>query len=165
MVIEVSKKFLPSLAVGFSDPRVTLFTGDGAEYLRTHKSSFDVIIVDSSDPIGPAESLYQETFYTTMKEALKEGGIISTQAECLWLSLDLIHKLLKHARTLFPHADYAYTTIPTYPSGQIGFLVASLGDTCKEPKRQISAPMKYYNAEIHKAAFVLPEFAKKALSS
>jgi spermidine synthase len=78
--------------------------------------------------------------------------------------LDIIKNLLTFSKQLFTHAEYAYTTIPTYPSGQIGFMLASTGDSCKKPKRVLEdLDTKYYNADIHSAAFVLPTFTKKAL--
>ena len=74
--------------------------------------------------IGPAESLYTNSFYNTMKAALKKGGIICTQGECLWLHLPLIRKVMDNAASLYSSVRYAFTTIPTYPCGQIGFIMA-----------------------------------------
>jgi spermidine synthase len=91
-------------------------------------------------------------------------------AENQWLHLPLITKLKKDCKEVFPSVEYAYTTIPTYPSGQIGFMVC-----CKDAKRDLSKPVRsftpeeerklfqYYNQDIHMAAFVLPNFAKLAL--
>lgn len=93
-----------------------------------------------------------------------------TTAENQWLHLPLITQLKKDCKEVFPVAEYAYTTIPTYPSGQIGFMVC-----CKDPTRDVKVPLRrwtpeeeeqkcrYYNAEVHKASFVLPTFAKKQL--
>lgn len=166
MVIEVSKKWLPHMAVGFDDPRVKVTIGDGCKFLENSKSEYDVIIVDSSDPVGPAEVLFEKPFYVNMKNALRPGGVIATQAECLWLHLDLIKRLLVQAKEMFNQAEYAYTTIPTYPSGMIGFCILSLRDESSSiPKRELPAEkLRYYNKDIHKAAFVLPEFARKAFS-
>lgn len=162
-VINVSKKYLPQLSCGFDDSRVKIHIGDGAEYLKERPKSFDVVIVDSSDPVGPAESLYSQQFYETLRNSLREGGIVATQAECQWLHLNIIKDLVDHSKKLFKHAEYAYTTIPTYPCGQIGFLLGSLGDSCKVPKRTLEKETQYYNSEIHSAAFVLPTFTRKAL--
>lgn len=166
MVIDVSKKYLPQLAKGFDDKRVKVFVEDGCKFLEKYKNEFDVIIVDSSDPIGPAEVLFEKPFYVNMKNALKEGGIVSTQAECMWLHLDIIKKLIKESREIYPVVEYAYTTMPTYPSGQIGFCICSKrNETSSIPKRELQTDdLKYYNKEIHKAAFVLPEFVRKELS-
>jgi spermidine synthase len=168
MVIDISKKFLPGMTKGFNDYRVKIHLGDGCAFLKEKKGEFDVIIVDSSDPIGPAETLFQQSFYQYLREGLKEPyGIICTQAECQWLHLDLIKNLLQFSKKYFKYAEYAYTTIPSYPCGQIGFLIASLYESCKIPKRNIDKEieLKYYNSEIHTASFILPEFAKKSLYS
>jgi len=167
MVIDVSKIHLKQLAKGFEDKRVKVFVEDGCKFLERYKKEFDVIIVDSSDPIGPAEVLFEKPFYINMRNALKDGGLISTQAECLWLHLEIIKKLLKESREIYKKVEYAYTTMPTYPSGQIGFCICSLRDESPSiPVREIAdEDLKYYNKEIHKAAFVLPQFAKKALNS
>jgi len=166
-VIDVSKKYLPSMSNGFDDPRVEVFVGDGFEFLKNHKKTFDVIIVDSSDPVGPAESLYQQPFYCLMKESLCPGGIVCTQAECQWLHLDLIKNLMDFSKPLFNHVNYAYTCIPSYPCGQIGFLLGSMRENdCKVPLRRLDgAILNYYSEEIHRSAFVLPEFARRKLCS
>lgn len=78
-VIRVSKKYLPSLAVGFKHPKVQVVIGDGFEYLKQNQNSFDVIITDSSDPVGPAQSLFQHEYYELLGRALKPGGIICCQ--------------------------------------------------------------------------------------
>jgi len=152
------------MASVLSDPRVTVYIGDGFEFLATHEGTYDTIITDSSDPVGPAASLFQKPYFQLLHDALAPGGHISTQGECLWLHLPLITELRNMASTIFPVAEYAFTTIPTYPSGQIGFLVCS-----KEPNRDLSTPLRelqgnmYYNKAVHGAAFVLPEFGRAML--
>ena len=93
-VISYSKKYLPSLACGYDDPRVTVKVMDGAEFMRQNPGVFDVIITDSSDPIGPASVLFEAPFYRGMYDALADGGIICTQGECMWLHKDLIKPLV-----------------------------------------------------------------------
>jgi len=169
-VIRLSKKYLPSMAVGFQHPAVKVHIGDGFEFLKEYKNTFDVIITDSSDPEGPAESLFKEPYFKLLSEALRDGGVITTQAECQWLHLDIIKDVKKACLSVFPVAEYAYTTIPTYPAGQIGFMVC-----CKDASRDVSNPIRswdekeeeklcrYYNKEIHRAAFVLPTWVRSAL--
>ncbi|DAZ97809.1 TPA: hypothetical protein N0F65_002479 [Lagenidium giganteum] len=172
MVCDVSKKFFAnSLATSFDDPRLTLLHADAAAFLRDdNQDKFDVIIVDSSDPVGPAEVLFRKEFYENMKKSLAPGGVVCTQGECLWLHLDLIVEVLGRCQTIFPTIQYAYTTIPTYPSGQIGFVLCSLDESenmLTKPKREPSAEMletlRYYNSKIHEAAFVLPTFAERKI--
>jgi spermidine synthase len=126
----VGKKFFgKTMATAFEDPRVKLFIDDAARYLREEGAgqNYDVIICDSSDPVGPADVLFQPEFFLSMKNALNPAtGVICTQGECQWLHLDFIEGVIAKVRDLFPSVRYAYTTIPTYPSGQIGFLIASV---------------------------------------
>jgi len=78
-VIRLSKKYLPGMAVGYSDPKVKTHVGDGFKFLEENKTEFDVIITDSSDPDGPAESLFQKPYFQLLHDALREGGVITTQ--------------------------------------------------------------------------------------
>ncbi|KFA73658.1 hypothetical protein S40288_07639 [Stachybotrys chartarum IBT 40288] len=182
-VPRLSKQYLPDMAAGLTHPKSTVHIGDGFKFLNDYKNAFDVIITDSSDPDGPAESLFQKSYFQLLHDALREGGVITTQgcmfpfflrkvwvAENQWLHLSLITRIKKDCKEVFPVAEYAYTTIPTYPSGQIGFMVCT-----KDPNRDVKVPLRswtpeeeeqkcrYYNSEIHRAAFVLPTFAKKAI--
>ncbi|KAK4944530.1 putrescine aminopropyltransferase [Elasticomyces elasticus] len=170
-VIRLSKKYLPGMSVGFDHPAVKTHIGDGFKFLADKKNQFDVIITDSSDPEGPAESLFQKPYFELLHGALREGGVITTQgSENQWLHLSLIAQLKKDCKQVFPTVEYAYTTIPTYPSGQIGFMVCS-----KDANRDVTKPLrswsmeeeeklcKYYCKEVHEAAFVLPVFARQAL--
>jgi len=171
-VINVSKKFLPSMSVGFQHPKVKVHIGDGFEYLRDHKNEFDVIITDSSDPEGPAHVLFEEPYFKLLSDALTEKGVMTTQGECMWLHLPVIKKVHAACNKVFPTVKYAYTTIPTYPSGQIGFMVCS-----KDPEAKPNVPLRkftsaeeidkfrYYNSGIHEAAFVLPNFARKVIQN
>ena len=102
-----------------------------------------------------------------MKNALAPGGILCTQGECQWLHLDLIGTVVDMCKELFPTVRYAFTTIPTYPSGQIGFIVAS-NDPEKNPSNPLGrlpagTSLRYYSPEVHKAAFVLPVMTAKKL--
>jgi len=153
------------MAAGYDDPRVKVNIGDGCKFLEESKNEYDIIIVDSSDPVGPAEVLFEKPFYVNMRNALREGGVISTQGECQWLHLELIKRLLDQSRELYKHAEYAFTTIPTYPCGQIGFVICSLRDESPSvPVREIPTDdLRYYNKEVHRASFVLPQFASKVL--
>ena len=198
-VIRLSTKYLPAMSIGFRHPNASVYIGDGFEFLRNSEDEFDVIITDSSDPKGPAKTLFEKPYFELLKGALSEGGIIITQgywhissstissfqscnyfwnrvltrwslAENQWLHLPLITHIRKSCLDIFPRVEYGYTTIPTYPSGQIGFLVC-----CKDKDRNLKEPLrywseeeeeklcKYYNKAIHSAAFVLPAFAGKAL--
>lgn len=163
-VPRVSKLYLPHMAAGYDDPRVTLFIGDGFKFLNDYKNEFDVIITDSSDPVGPANSLFQKPYFQLLKESLRAGGTISTQGECIWLHLPLINDLMSMSRGLFPKAEFGWTSIPTYPSGTIGFVVATLdGDRdLRTPVRDLQN-CRYWSKAVHKQAFTLPTFAQKVV--
>jgi len=168
-VVDVSKKYLPRMAKGFDDKRVTVFIGDGFQFLKDHQDSYDVIITDSSDPVGPASVLFETPFYDCMYSSLRDGGIVCTQGECMWLHLGLIRPLIQKISAKYTTVEYAYTTIPTYPSGQIGFIIATKNksDGCSSaarvPDEKTEKELQYYSKELHSAAFVLPAFARRAI--
>jgi spermidine synthase len=170
-VVEVSKQFFGgSTATAFSDPRAEVLYMDAAVYMKGHAAEFDVIIVDSSDPVGPAETLYSSSFYRDMHTALRDGGVVCTQGECQFLHLELIRRVMEDARGVYPVVDYAYSCVPTYPDGQIGFIIATKTadpTTLRAPKRALTDDMRrslrYYSEAIHAAAFVLPTFAAAKL--
>lgn len=112
-VIEVSKKYLPKMATSFADPRLTVHVGDGFEFMKRNQEAFDVIITDSSDPVGPAESLFQDSYFTLLKSALRPGGIISSQGNDLkWLPREIIWYHTQHfyyigSQTVIPGHTFA----------------------------------------------------------
>jgi spermidine synthase len=163
-VVDACYKYFPDIAKAMKDKRVIHHYDDGAKFARDNTGRFDVILVDSSDPVGPAEVLFKEPFYKDMASALSTTGIIATQAESFWYHGDVISSLFEFIPNIFPEYGYYYTTIPTYPSGIIGFTFLSNQinpyNVIPDSKR-VPQGLKYYSPEIHKAAFVLPEFAKK----
>ncbi|KAG7441994.1 uncharacterized protein BT62DRAFT_922999 [Guyanagaster necrorhizus] len=128
-MIRVSKPYLPRMSCLLSSPKVTVFIGDGFKFLAEHKGRYDAIITDSSDP----------PYFQLFHDALAPGGRICTQGECLWLHFPLISQLISMTLEIFPVSQYGYTTIPTYPSGQRGFIVCS-----KEPDRDLSKPLRIH---------------------
>lgn len=172
-VMEICEKYLPSLSSGLKHPKVNVKACDGLKYLEDHPGEFDVIITDSCDPIGPAEHLFGEKYYKSLKAALKPGGIIASQGGTAWESIEQVKRTLHICKETFGVAAYAVTSVPTYPTGQIGFVMGSLNNKINfaEPIRIFSdeelnnMEMKYYNDRIHRAAFVLPTFIEKELSS
>ncbi|KAG2707418.1 hypothetical protein I3760_05G147800 [Carya illinoinensis] len=179
MVVNVSKQYFPDIAVGYEDPRVNLHIGDGVAFLKgAPAGSYDAIIVDSSDPVGPAQELFEKPFFESVSKALRPGGVVCTQAESIWLHMHIIEHIMANCRQIFKGSvNYAWTTVPTYPSGVIGFMLCSTEGPpvdFKHPVNPIDAndaynkskgPLKFYNSEIHTAAFCLPSFAKKVIES
>ncbi|CAL4888773.1 unnamed protein product [Urochloa decumbens] len=179
LVIDVCKDFFPHLSVGFEDPRVRLHVGDAVEFLRNApEGTYDAIIVDSSDPIGPAQELVEKPFFDTIARALRPGGVLCNQAESMWLHTHLIQDMLSICRETFKGSvHYAWTSVPTYPSGVIGFLLCAKEGppvnflTPVNPIEKLEGATKagreirFYNSEMHRAAFVLPTFVKKELEA
>ncbi|XP_053683675.1 spermidine synthase [Sabethes cyaneus] len=170
-VVELSKTYLPFMACGFDSPKLKLTIGDGFEYMKQREGEFDVIITDSSDPIGPAESLFNESYFGLAKKALKPNGIICSQGGSFWVDKTLVKDTLNHIRKHFPVTGYALASVPSYPSGQIGYFIASLNEDTKlnEPTKTFTdeeidrMKLRYYTTEIHRSAFTLPRFAAKFL--
>lgn len=170
-VIEASKKYLPFMAQGFASPKVTLLVCDGFKFMSDHPGEFDVIITDSSDPIGPAVNLFTEQYFGLLKQALKPNGIICSQGGTFWSQVEHVKETLKNCRKHFEVVNYATASVPTYPTGLIGFVIASRQsqDVLTVPKLKFSdeevetLDLRYYNSEIHCASFVLPNIIKKLL--
>ncbi|PWZ15380.1 Spermidine synthase 1 [Zea mays] len=179
MVVDVSKQFFPHLAVGFEDPRVSLHIGDGVAFLKNApEGTYDAVIVDSSDPIGPAQELFEKPFFQSVARALRPGGVVCTQAESIWLHMHIIEDIFVNCRQVFKGSvNYAWTTVPTYPSGVIGFMLCSTEGPAvdfqhpvfnieeDEHSTKSKGPLKFYNSEIHTASFCLPSFAKRVIES
>lgn len=178
MVIDVSKKFFPELAVGFEDPRVHLHIDDAIKFLRNApKGKYDAIIVDSSDPVGPAQELVEKPFFETIARALRPGGVVCNMAESMWLHTHLIQDMLSICHETFKGSvHYAWASVPTYPSGVIGFLICSTEGPPVDFKNPVNPienvegavkhkrELKFYNSEVHQAAFALPTFLKREVS-
>ena len=163
-VVELCRKYIPSTACGFDDRRMHLTIGDGLEFVKQRKNEYDVIIVDSTDPIGPGEVLFGREFYESVHAALKADGVVASQSESIFLYPDIVRRLYGFTRELFKYNGYAFIAVPTYPAGSIGVCVASKANPVKKPLRQMDEDLKkvlkYYTPEIHEAAFVLPAFTK-----
>ncbi|KAK8962696.1 Spermidine synthase 1 [Platanthera guangdongensis] len=179
MVVDVSKHFFPNLAIGFEDSRVNLHIGDGVAFLRNvPEGTYDAVIVDSSDPIGPAQELFEKPFFESVAKALRPGGVVCTQAESIWLHMHIIEGIVSNCRQVFKGTvNYAWTTVPTYPSGVIGFMLCSTEGPPVDFQRPVHSidenddfnkakgPLKFYNSDIHSAAFCLPSFARRVIDS
>jgi len=164
-VVETSKEYLPEIACGLDDPKVEVHYQDGIKYVQAHKNEFDIILVDSTDPIGPAVGLFQRNFYKDCYEALKEDGIFVAQTESPYYDEELIPKVNKDIRSLYPITKLYLAFIPTYPGGCWSF---TMGSKKYDPETVDLAnwpnyPTRYYNPGIHKAAFVLPNFVQELL--
>ncbi|WP_050616849.1 spermidine synthase [Bacillus testis] len=159
-VIEYSKKYLPSIAGKLDDRRVEVKVGDGFMHIAEAENQYDVILVDSTEPVGPAVNLFTKGFYAGISKALKEDGLFVAQSDNPWFKAELIAQVQKDVKEIFPITRLYTANIPTYPSGMWCF---TLGSKKYDPLEADSSRFpdietNYYTKELHKAAFVLPKF-------
>ncbi|NWG34207.1 MAG: polyamine aminopropyltransferase [Chloroflexi bacterium] len=164
-VVELSREhFAASFGDPWVDPRAKLLIRDAFGYLEENPGQFDVIISDTTDPIGMAERLFSDEFYKLMVRALAPGGAAATQCEQPFFDTELIKQIYKAAKGLVKNPAYYYANIPTYPGGGIGFMYVSNTPWTEGLKTPYPpGENKYFNPEVHKAAFALPEFFRKEL--
>lgn len=161
-VIEYSKQFLPSIAGQLEDERVDVQVGDGFMHIAQSENQYDVIMVDSTEPVGPAVNLFTKGFYTGISKALKEDGLFVAQSDNPWFKADLIAKVQSDVKEVFPITRLYTANIPTYPSGLWCFTMGSkkYNPLTVNEERFHDIETKYYTKELHKAAFVLPKFVE-----
>lgn len=159
-VVEVSRKYLPTIAAAYDDERVQIKIGDGIQHVKDHKNTYDVIIIDSTDPVGPGVGLFTKEFYQSVSEALTEDGMMIAQTESPYVNLEQIEGIYSDIHSIFPIARIMLANIPTYPSGLWCFTIGSKKYDPREldPAKIPDRAGKYYNKSIHYGAFALPEF-------
>ncbi len=174
VVIKASKLHLPTLSSAFNHEKVDLEIGDGIKYLaECADESYDLILIDGSDPEGPAKGLFTETFFRDVYRCLKPGGVLGTHSESPHFNRQVFIELTQLQYKIFgkDKVNTYLVYIPTYPSGMWSFLNASKGDV--HPLNDLDDAtadqfskdndLQYYSAEIHRSAFVLPPFVKKLI--
>lgn len=171
-VIETCKRYLPNHSRGaFDDPRVSIVIDDGLRFVSGPGESFDVIISDSTDPIGPGEALYTRDFYAACRERLSEGGIMVAQNGNLFTQLDEITTTASRLAPLFRDAAFYTAAVPTYIGGAMAFAWATDDPALRrmaldELETRYAASgieTRYYTPEVHQAAFALPRFMLDAV--
>ena len=165
-VIDVCKKFLPSISGKLDDPKVEIEVRDGAAYIAPHPNTFDVILIDSTDPIGPGEKLFTAEFYQNVLKALTENGIMACQSESPIAVPDECRRINKLLASVFPYVQPYTACVPTYPGGQWTWTFCSKGlkpfDQLNEGlAAELSKTCRYYNRGIHDAVFTLPNYVKE----
>lgn len=153
-VIEVSKQYFPNLSSGFSDPRATIVKVDGVEIIRESDKVWDVIIVDSTDPVGSAKTLFTREFYSLAFEALKPDGIIVSQTESLLFHAPFVREIQLLLREHFPIVDCYAQAIATYAGNWWTFSIGSKSKRLRTPKGKIHIKHRYYSYQIHRKAFL-----------
>lgn len=168
-VIVTSERFFPSVASGLSDPRVTVRIEDGIRFVAEAEEEYDLIIVDSTDPFtGPGEGLFTEEFYRDCSRILRKGGILVNQHESPYYceNASVAKKMHDKMKRAFPICTVYQAYIPTYPSGHWLFGFASKdvdppGDAV--PGRMDGIDTRYFNEEVRKASFALPNYVRELL--
>lgn len=164
-VVINSQKYFPVFKAAFDDPRLKLTITDAIEYVKTSDKEYDLVIIDSSDPIGPAIGLYSLEFYQNINRILAQDGMMVAQSESPIFYQDIFQSVYRNIQEVYPIAKVYLGSVPTYVAGPWSFTVGSK----KYDPAQISgdspdlSELKYYNRETHMAAFCLPPYIKKLL--
>jgi spermidine synthase len=163
MVIDVCKKYLPTIACELDNPKCEILVEDAIEYIKGKEN-----LIDSTDPMGPGEGLFTEEFYTNVKHSLKAGGIVCAQSESPFVNKEEIKKMYALLKKVFPICSTFTSNIPTYPAGYWAWAFCS--ETVKplsywDERRgnAITKTCKIYNREYHEARFALPNYLKELL--
>ncbi|MFV0342922.1 MAG: polyamine aminopropyltransferase [Anaerocolumna sp.] len=171
-VVKVCKKYLPLTASKLEDEKVHIYYEDGLKFVRRKEGEYDLIIVDSTDPFGPGEGLFTKEFYGNCYRALNDEGILVNQHESMYYtsyaaSMERAYKRIKES---FPVAKIYQAHIPTYPSGHWLFGFASkkydpIQDLDEDKWNALGLKTRYYNTDLHKGAFAIPNYIKEQLNS
>lgn len=172
MVIEFCKEYLPGISGGaFNDQRTELIIGDGAVYVDETKDRYDIIIIDSPDPVGPARVLFSEKFYSGIHRILDSGGIMTRQTGSVNMQADEQKEAYTLLKGMFDHVLFYLYTVPTYIGGLFSTAFCSdsvnpldIGyDELNSRFKQALLKTLYYNPEIHRGAFCVPKFFQENL--
>jgi len=167
-VVEISKKHFPHLTDGLSDPRANLVFSDGKKYIEEYDGAFDVVMLDLSDPVGPAADLFQKSFHQTVFEKLNDDGILVAQSESPFYNKETVRAMYKNFREIFPIVKMYTCFMPIYPSTLWSFAFCSKKyDPIKDFQRKryddLKLDLRYYNDDIHLASFAQPQFIRKLI--
>ena len=168
MVVNACKEFIPQTSCALNDPRLDLVIGDGLKFVKETDENFDVILVDSTDPIGPAEPLFNISFYQDIYKCLSDDGIVISQGESPFYFKDMQQKLLGIKKEVFSIATIYNFSNLTYPGGLWSFTVGSkkyhpVKDFKPCRLAESGLLFEYYNEGIHRSAFAIPSFMRENL--
>lgn len=172
-VVEMCKEFLPEHSKGaYDDPRLNLVIDDGMRFVATTEEKFDVIISDSTDPIGPGEVLFSENFYQACRRCLNDGGVLVTQNGTPFMQLDGVQNTAGRMNGLFADWHFYMAAVPTYIGGAMTFAWGATNaalrnvplDTLRQRFAGSGIVTRYYNPEVHLGAFALPQYVLQAIN-
>lgn len=172
-VVEASKLHFKGVG-DFDNPKLRVHYEDGIAFVKNVSDPYDVIIIDGSDPVGPAEGLFEKQFYEYCKNALTEKGVLTSQTESPWVKsyYPSMEKVFSALDELFPVSRMYLSFIPLYPAGMWSMACASKGPDPLDKEvinridnqHQILETLRYYNRDIHTGSFALPNFVKEIIS-
>jgi spermidine synthase len=170
-VIEFSKQYLPGISAGaFDDARLEVVIADGADYMKAEGERFDVIIVDSTDPVGPGEVLFTDTFYGHARARLNPDGVLVTQNGVPFMQGAELTNTMRAFKALFADATCYLATIPTYYGGPMAMGWGTDGaaretplDALERRFAEAGFETRYYTPAAHKAAFALPGYVARLI--
>ena len=170
MVVSACRAHMPKISAGLSDPRVTVVNEDGAAFVAKYENEFDVILVDSTDPVGPGIALYEMSFYQSVRRGLRAGGAAVFQTESPLFMEKVFSSSVSNLTGVFGAGRCRpyLATIPSYPGALWSFTFCSedVDPVLRAPESippKLEDELSYYSAEVHRAAFALPVFAKRLL--
>ena len=172
-VIDMAKEYLPNHSQGaFDDPRANIVIADGMDFVRDTGQTFDVIISDSTDPIGPGEILFTDDFYAQCKRILNPGGVIVTQNGVAFFQLDEVQTTAQRMSRHFTDMTFYGAAVPTYYGGIMTFAWGSDDPALRRIDVEIlqhrfnksGIQTQYYTPEVHRASFALPKYITDAIA-
>ncbi|RKX27849.1 MAG: spermidine synthase [Candidatus Zixiibacteriota bacterium] len=168
MVVETAKKHFPYLTEGLNDPRAKVVYRDGKAYIEEATESYDLILLDLSDPIGPAADLFQKSFHQTVFDRLNDDGIMVAQSESPYYNQETVKAIYSNLRQIFPVVRMYTCFMPIYPSGLWSFAFCSkkydpLKNFDRDRYDKLNLACRYYNADTHLGSFALPQFIVELL--
>lgn len=173
-VVRAAKQYLPKVG-DWENDRLNVLFEDGIAFVKNAKAEYDVVIIDGSDPVGPAEGLFEKDFFQFCFDALKEDGVLTAQTESPWVEEyhPAIRKVFDALNEVFTQSNMYLGYIPLYPAGMWSFAFASKGIQIQSDevlKRvedglgNFGESLKYYNKSVHQGAFALPGFVQDIIS-
>ncbi len=159
-VVQAARDFMPALAGGFDHPKSELIIDDGISYIKERRDEFDLILVDSTEPVGPAVALFSSEFYRDCHRALKDDGMLVVQSESPFLNAPVIQMCFGGISQVFPITKLYLANVPAYPSGLWSFTVGSKRHDPEKPIHGDGLRHRYYTKDLHAAAFKLTAFVQ-----
>lgn len=165
VVVRACKSWLPEVSGNASDPRIRYHYVDGVKFAAETREKYDVVIVDSSDPVGPARQLFESEFYRSLFKALNDDGLMVCQSQSPILHQDVMMQTYQRIGELFPYRKMYTAVVPTYPGGLWSFTIGSKRRLPEPEHIRFSKKARYANEEILRRCFALPTFLEELLAS